>query len=303
MQILYAFKGTESDDLKPYENQLSRSMEGMFDLYILMLNLLVAIHLKARNYESLKEKQLSRPSENKAQNSKFVDNSVIDKIASSDKLQKFTENRKLNNWEFDDEYPDLLFKSLLKNKIYKAYMAESNRDFQADRLFVLDIYKSLVAPNEKLYDYFEDKKITWLDDYPVVNTVLVKMLKKLNAKSSGDRLLPDLFRDDEDREFGMDLLKKTILNLSKLNAIIEENTTNWDKDRIAKLDLVLLQMAICEIRNFPSIPVKVTINEYLEIAKEYSTPKSSVFINGILDKIVKEYQAKGTLNKVGRGLM
>ncbi|MBT8271643.1 MAG: transcription antitermination factor NusB [Flavobacteriaceae bacterium] len=303
MQILYAFQGTESDDLKPYENQLAKSMEGMLDLYILMLNLLLAIQLKAEKYEVLKAKQLSESAAILMQNSKFVENSVIEKIKTSDKLQKFTENRKLNNWEFDDEYPDLLFKSLVKNKIYRDYMADPERDFKTDRLFILDIYKNLIAPSEKLYEYFEDKKITWLDDYPVVNTVLVKMLKKLNEKSSGDQLLPDLFRDDEDRDFGIDLLKKTILNLTKLNTIIQENTTNWDKDRIAKLDLVLLQMAICEIRNFSSIPVKVTINEYLEIAKEYSTPKSSVFINGILDKILKDYEAKGTLNKMGRGLM
>ena len=115
--------------------------------------------------------------------------------------------------------------------------------------------------------------------------------------------MPNLYRDIEDKEFAIELLKKTIINLTKLNQEIEKKTTNWDSDRIADVDYVLLQMAICEIQNFSSIPVKVSINEYLEIAKEYSTPKSSIFINGILDKLVKEYEKEGKLNKIGRGLM
>ena len=142
-----------------------------------------------------------------------------------------------------------------------------------------------------------------MDDMPLVNTMIIKMLRKLRpAESSVNGLMP-LFKDKEDRQFGFDLLQKTINNTEEYNEIIAEKTVNWDKDRIALIDLVLLQMAICELKNFPSIPVKVTINEYLEISKEYSTPKSSVFINGILDKLVKEYEAKGTLNKAGRGLM
>ena len=112
-----------------------------------------------------------------------------------------------------------------------------------------------------------------------------------------------MLKNSEDRDFAVDLFKKTLLNRSKLNEEIAKRTTNWDSERIASLDSILLQMAICEIQKFPSIPTKVTINEYLEVAKEYSTPKSSMFINGILDKIVKEYTAQGTLNKMGRGLM
>ncbi len=285
MQLLFAFRGTESDDLKKYENMLQRSMDGMFELYLLVISLLLEVRLRAVEYTKLERKKHLATAAERIPNTKFVDNQLLIKIAESKRLEELVQSRKLNNWKENDEYVDLIFKAIRKSPV------------------ILDIYKQIIAPNDKLYSYYEDCKITWLDDLPVINTLFVKLIKRSSPSSSGDLLIPELFRDEEDRQFGFDLMNKTILNLSFLTGIIEEKTMNWDKDRIANLDLVLLQMAICEIEKFPSIPVKVTINEYLEIAKEYSTPKSSNFINGILDKTVKEHQAKGTLNKAGRGLM
>ena len=149
----------------------------------------------------------------------------------------------------------------------------------------------------------EDRNLTWLDDLPTVNTTILKLLRKAKVNASENYFTPKLYKDSEDKQFAIDLLKKTLLNRTAIGKEIEQKTKNWDPDRIANVDYVLLQMAICELKNFPSIPVKVTINEYLEISKEYSTPKSSIFINGILDKLVKEYEASGELKKVGRGLM
>jgi N utilization substance protein B len=182
-------------------------------------------------------------------------------------------------------------------------MSTTTSTFKEDKAFVIDLFTEIIAPNDKLYDYFEDKRLTWLDDLPVVNTAILKILKKVKASSDGKFFTPKLFKDTEDREFGVNLLKKTILNQAKFGEEIGAKTKNWDADRITQIDSILMQMAICEFQKFPSIPVKVTINEYLEIAKEYSTPKSSNFINGILDKIVKGYTEEGTLNKIGRGLM
>src|SRR5690606_16683517 len=156
---------------------------------------------------------------------------------------------------------------------------------------------------EKLYEYIEDKNLTWLDDLPTINTTILKLLRKAKPSNPDNHFIPKLYKDSEDKQFAIDLFRKTLLNRTSLNKEIELKTQNWDSDRIATVDFVLLQMAICELKNFPSIPVKVTINEYLEIAKEYSTPKSSVFINGILDKLVKEYEEAGNLNKIGRGLV
>ncbi|MBT8269255.1 MAG: transcription antitermination factor NusB [Bacteroidia bacterium] len=303
MQLLFAFRGTESDDLKKYENMLQRSMDGMFELYLLVISLLLEVRLRAVEYTKLERKKHLATAAERIPNTKFVDNQLLIKIAESKRLEELVQSRKLNNWKENDEYVDLIFKAIRKSPVYEKYMSDRVNSFEEDKSFILDIYKQIIAPNDKLYSYYEDCKITWLDDLPVINTLFVKLIKRSSPSSSGDLLIPELFRDEEDRQFGFDLMNKTILNLSFLTGIIEEKTMNWDKDRIANLDLVLLQMAICEIEKFPSIPVKVTINEYLEIAKEYSTPKSSNFINGILDKTVKEHQAKGTLNKAGRGLM
>ena len=165
------------------------------------------------------------------------------------------------------------------------------------------MFKDIIAPNEKLYDYIEDKNLTWLDDLPTVNTSILKLLRKIKESSDERFLTPQLYKDIEDKQYAINLFKKTLLNQTKIGQEISDKTKNWDTERIASLDMVLLKMAICELKEFPSIPTKVTINEYLEISKEYSTPKSSIFINGILDKILKEYQEDGKLNKIGRGLM
>jgi N utilization substance protein B len=182
-------------------------------------------------------------------------------------------------------------------------MKTSVSDFKEDKDFIVDVFKEVIAPNDKLYDYLEDKNLTWLDDLPTVNTTILKLLRKAKTTLPEGYFTPKLYKDSEDKQFAIDLFRKTLLNRTVINKEIEQKTKNWDADRIANVDYVLLQMAICEVKNFPSIPVKVTINEYLEIAKEYSTPKSSIFINGILDKLVKEYESLSELNKIGRGLM
>ncbi|MCK5400733.1 MAG: transcription antitermination factor NusB [Flavobacteriaceae bacterium] len=303
MQILYAFKGNESDNLKRDEQFLLNSIESMYNLYLLMLSLLLEVHKKAEGH-ILKSKQKHLATlEEKNPNLKFINNELIGQLRENDLLFEEIKKRKVNNWKLDSEYVDVIFQLLLESESYKKYMLTKASSFQEDKLFVIDVFKNIIAPNEKLYDYLEDKNITWLDDLPVINTTIDKLFRKAKSNSEKKYFLPKLFKDIGDKDFALELLKKTKLNLNAFSEEIEAKTTNWDKDRIANIDFVLLQMAICEFQKFPSIPIKVTINEYLEIAKEYSTPKSSIFINGILDKIVKEYKDKGTLNKAGRGLL
>ncbi|NCP06703.1 MAG: transcription antitermination factor NusB, partial [Flavobacteriales bacterium] len=218
-------------------------------------------------------------------------------------LKHQIEIHKAVDWDLDSEYVDIIYKAIVSSDLYKDYMKTKVSDFKEDKEFIVDVYKEIIAPNDKLYEYIEDKNLTWLDDLPTVNTTIMKLLRKAKTTSTDSYFTPKLYKDQEDKQFAVDLFKKTILNQVALNQEIELKTQNWDKDRIANVDFVLLQMAICELLKFSSIPVKVTINEYLEIAKEYSTPKSSIFINGILDKLVKEYENDGKLNKIGRGLV
>ncbi|WP_369999953.1 transcription antitermination factor NusB [Winogradskyella sp.] len=303
MQTMYAFKGTESDDLAKDEKFLLHSIDGMYDLYLSILALLTELHKKSKDYNQKLQKKILASDLDRNPNTKLQDNQLLHFISGNKMLQEILEKRKLNFWDLDFEYVDILFKDILKSDLYKDYINDSDNSFKKDKKFVLEIYSEVIAPNDKLYDYFEDKKLTWVDDLPVVNTVVLKILRKVKLTSPETILLPSLYKDEDDREFAKDLFKKTILNDSKFAEEVSAKTTNWDSERLANVDGVLLKMALCEFQKFPSIPYKVTINEYLEIAKEYSTPKSSLFINGILDKIVKEYQAGKLHLKTGRGLM
>jgi N utilization substance protein B len=275
----------------------------MYDLYLIILSLLIEVQKKSEDHLVKTQKKFLATAEDKNPNHKFLNNQVLDMIKNNDNLKSELEKRKLDYWYLDFEYIDIIFRAILESSTYKDYMKTRTSDFNEDKNFLIDIFSEIIAPNDKLYDYFEDKKLTWVDDLPIVNTSILKLLKKVKPNASQSYFTPKLYKDIDDRDFAIDLLKKTILNRSKFNAEISEKTTNWDSDRIANLDGVMLQMAICEFQKFPSIPVKVTINEYLEIAKEYSTPKSSIFINGILDKISREYFEQDKYSKTGRGLL
>jgi N utilization substance protein B len=207
----------------------------------------------------------------------------------------------LKNWEVDDEYVKIIYDELLNSKIYKNYLDTVEDSFNVDRSFVIDFFTEIIAPNEKLAEYFEDKMITWVDDIPFVNTWVLKTLSK--SKNNTNFIMGSLYKDKDDEEYVSKLFTKTILKLKEYEKEISERTPNWETDRIADIDMILIKMAIAEFLNFPSIPVKVTINEYIEISKDYSTEKSSYFINGVLDKISKEFERDQKIVKIGRGLL
>jgi len=302
MQSLFSYKGGEGDDLTPSIKFLNHSINGMYDLFLLMLAILPEIHGKAEVYLNKSQlKHLATKAE-KDPNKKFIENQILISLSENTALKEELKKRKLTNWTVDDEYIDILFKEILRSQNYQEYMNSRLSSFTEDLDFVVSIFKDVIAPNEKLYEYIEDKKLTWLDDLPLVNTTILKLLRKTKSDSPSSHFLPPLYKDEEDMTFATELFTNTVLNSGSFSEEIASRTKNWDSERIAALDSVLLKMAICEFQKFPSIPVKVTINEYLEIAKEYSTPKSSVFINGILDKLVGEYKVDGKLNKTGRGL-
>ncbi len=303
MQTMYAFKGGESDDFSKEQKFLLFSIDNMYNLYLLLISLLIEVQKRAENDLQKKQKKHLATKEDKDPNRKFVNNELLKSLKENIQLQNQLESHKITNWELDGEYIDVIFKAIISSDLYKDYMQTRVSDFKEDKNFIVDVFKDVIAPNDKLYEYLEDKNLTWLDDLPTVNTAILKLLRKVKPGSAQSHFIPKLYKDIDDKEFAIELFKKTLLNKTAINKEIELKTKNWDADRIANVDYVLLQMAISELKYFSSIPVKVTINEYLEIAKEYSTPKSSIFINGILDKLVKEYEAAGELNKIGRGLL
>jgi len=303
MQSLFSFKGTESDDFSKDEKFLFQSIDKISDLYFAIMALMIELQKKANSKLELSQKKLLATEADINPNRKFADNAVLQYMSSNRMLKEVIEKRKLNFWDLDFEYVDVIYKSIIESDIYKEYMSKGASDLKEDKDFIIDVFSEIIAPNEKLSDYLEDKQITWVDDLPVVNTAIVKIISKLKLTKPETFLIPDIYKDEDDKLFAKNLLIKTLLNTTKFSQEIAAKTTNWDSERLATLDGVLLKMALCEFQKFPSIPVKVTINEYLEIAKEYSTPKSSVFLNGVLDKVVKEYKQNNIHNKVGRGLM
>ena len=303
LQSIYAANQAQQDDLGKQEKFLVYSMGQMQDLYVLLLQLTVAIKKHAESYLEKSQKKHLATAEEKNPSRSFVENKVLHLISENPQLKEILKNKKLDYWAQDDEYVAILFNELKTQDWYQDYLNKNETSFKEDRELVVQLYKRIIAPNEQLYEYLEDKRLTWLDDFPLVNTALVKMLSKITESNVADVLLPTLYKNEDDQEYAIQLLRKTILNDDKLSQSIEGKTPNWDKDRIAELDMIILKLGISEFLYFPSIPAKATINEYLEVAKEYSTPKSSIFINGILDKLVKEFTENGQLNKIGRGLL
>lgn len=303
LQSLYAFYQKEENTLDNQEKFLKFSVEQMSDLYLLLIQLLLSIRDQAEDFLQRSQQKFLATEEEKNPSRIFVDNKLLKLIESTPAFTEAIEKKNLNYWESDFEYVNILFNELRNQSWYEEYLALEKSNFKNDQKFIVKLFKDIVAPNDKLYDYLEDKRLTWIDDLPVVNTTILRNLGRMSAKNASELLLPELYKNEDDREFVIQLFRKIILNEDRLNEEIKDRTPNWDQDRIAEIDMLILKMGIAEFLYFPSIPVKVTINEYLEIAKEYSTHKSSLFINGILDKVAKEFDESGRLNKVGRGLL
>ncbi len=303
MQSIYAMHQNGSDSIEKEEKFLLYSIDNILDLYLTMLSSLIEIGKKEAVFIDKSSQKHITTSQERNPNKKFINNTILQILTENNSLSIALENRKINHWELNEDYIQILLDSIKNSDFYGKYMANTVNNFEEDKQFILDIFTELIVPNEKLYEFLEDNKLTWIDDIPVVNTQIIKQLKQIKSAKDEAFRVPKIFKDEEDQEFVTNLFRKTVLNEKELAKEYVDKTPNWDSERIAEIDTIVLKMAICEFVKFPSIPVKVTINEYLEIAKEYSTPKSSIFINGILDNLVKEFEIANKLNKIGRGLM
>lgn len=302
MQSIYAMHQHQSDNLDKEEKFLFQSIENTQNLYLLLLSALIEIKKKEEEYIDLASKKHLATKEERNPNLKFINNKVLVLLSESEALEAALDDNNINNWKLNDDIILGLIDTIKESELYQNYMQKPVGSFEDDKNFIVDLYTEVIAPSDRLYDYLEDHKLTWLDDLPAINTLIVKQIKQL--KGEHDTLvIPKVYKDEDDKDFVKNLFRKTVLNELELSKEYIDKTPNWDVERIAEIDTIILKMAICELLKFPSIPTKVTINEYLEIAKEYSTPKSSIFINGILDNLVKEFTQDGKLKKSGRGLL
>lgn len=304
MQALYGFFQAEDGDMPKGERELLRSIDRTYELYIYLLLFLQEFARISRNQiEIAKEKKLPT-AEDLNPNLRFVNNRLLVQLENLDKLRREGEMRKLT-WQSDSEM-DLVrstWESIRNWDIFKAYMSSPVDSYAADQEFLTDLFKKFVADDDSVEYFLEEKNMHWPGDLNMaVAPALIRTLE--TASETREPQLAPLFKDpEEDRQFVLDLYRKTIIENELCEKLIAEKTKNWEVDRIAVMDVILMKMAIVELQQFPSIPVKVTLNEYIEISKTYSTPKSKQFINGILDKLVADFREDGSMKKTGRGLM
>jgi len=301
MQSVYALLQSENQDLKLEEKFLSDNIQKLQELYVLMLNLMLKVKNHAANIIEISKNKHLPTSNDLTPNEKFINNRVFKVLESSRSLKSFNEDSKLNLWKENNEYISVIWNEIQNNDVYKTYMLNDKSSLAEDKNLIQSIYTNIIACNDKLYDFLEDFHIGWVDDFPLVNTLILRKINKF--KPNTPFVVEDLYKYEEDADFVLDLFNKVILNHASFNKDIDSKTPNWDNERIAELDLIIIKMALTEFCYFPSIPTKVSINEYLEIAKDYSSEKSSSFINGVLDKLLKEYQKDNKIIKTERGLM
>lgn len=303
LQILYAFFQSEEENILKAEKELLSAVERMYDMYLFMI--LTLPELKRAGLNRMEEhKKKMRPSEEDLNpNMKFVQNVLVDAIEGSNELTKLSESRKVN-WlgAESQEIFRKLYLSILESEVYFEHMNNDAVGLEEDMQFALQLFKSEIANSELIQYFFEEKSIYWADDLDLCCSMAMKTMKTWTAGKSFE-VMP-LYKDnDDEKEFIVNLLRKTIQMNEENESLITELTQNWELDRIAKMDIILLKMGLTELQTCSSIPTKVTLNEYIEISKFYSTPKSNLFINGVLDKAIIQLTKDKKIVKIGRGLI
>jgi len=301
---LYAYIFSNNKELDKGERELLFSLKKVYELYITFLSAFNEIKVLAEEkIENAKTK--NRPTENDLNpNLKFVNNRAFALLNQNSQLQKDISNMNVM-WSTDGAFTVIsqIYQEIKKSDEYQAYMNSGADSFGEDKNFLISIFKENIVNNELLHDVLEDNSIFWNDDLDIVAIATIKTIENLSENDSGFETLTPLFKDEDDETYAKLLFRNAILKDAECQKLIGAQTKNWDVDRLAKTDVILMNMAIVEALDFPSIPVKVTMNEYIEISKFYSTPKSKGFINGILDKIFNQLKSDGKINKMGRGLI
>ena len=296
VQIVYAYYQNGGKNLDTAEKELFFSLSKAYDMYNYLLLLMVEITRQAERKQSAAKNKLLPTTEELYPNTKFVDNRFIAQLEVNKQLLEFSESQK-KTWENESEYVKSLCEKIMDSDIYKEYMECETSSYEEDRELWRKIYKRIIFNNEELDQVLEDQSLYWNDDKEIVDTFVLKTIKRFEEKNGADQELLPEFKDEEDQDFARRLFRRTILNAEYYRHLISENTRNWDLDRVALMDIIIMQIALAEILSFPNIPVSVTFNEYLEIAKLYSTPKSASFINGTLDAIVNTLVNENKLMK------
>ena len=307
LQSLYSWHTGGIDDVIQGEKQLLESIDKLHELFIYQLSFLVAIAHFAEIRIEENKKKFYPTKEDLNPNLRFVENKILNSVAQNNNFILGRKSLKIN-WE---DHSDLVlrFYNILKSKdLYIKYLADDNSSIENDKRFLIKVVDQLLSEFEILRAYYEERSVYFTDGYDLVNLLLIKFIENFSNKFSTQTLLPGIYKPNinginEDRDFVRKLYKHTIRHEEELVNELEVRTKNWEFERIPIMDVILLKMAIIELQEMETIPIKVTLNEYIELAKYFSTSKSKVFVNGVLDKLIHELKEKGKINKTGRGLL
>lgn len=297
VQILYSYYKSDSKSFPVAEKELFHSIEKTYDLYYHLLQLSIEITRFASDRIETKRNKLRPTEEDLNPNTRFIDNSFIAQLSKNIQFNEFLTANKLS-WVNDSEIIKVLYEQILASEFYKEYMQAPAADYAADKDIWRKIYKKIILQSEDLDDSIQDQNIYWTDDIEMVVSFIIKTIKRFDASKGDEQALLPMFKDEEDADFARKLLRNVLTKGDELRQMIDVNTKNWELDRIAFMDIVIMEVALAELMDFPTIPVNVTLNEYIEIAKTYSTDKSGTFINGVLDNIVGQLRKDNKLIKV-----
>ena len=287
LQIVYAYYQNGNVDLKSAENDLQFSLKKSYELYLSFLLLMVEVtRLQGRILESKKEKYV--PTEEELNpNLRFVNNRFIAQLAANETLQKQMKENTIS-WDNDEDFVKRILDLVLDSEIYTNYLEAEEDSYEQDRNLWHKLFKKLICDNPMVEEHLEDKSIFWNDDVEIVESFVLKSIRRFEEENGTKQELIPMFKDEEDRAFATKLLRQTFLRGPEFRELIGRYLTNWDADRIAHIDMVILQIALAEIFSFPAIHTSISFNEYVEIAKYYSSPKKLPFINATLEAIVRD---------------
>jgi len=302
LQLLYAYYKNQDRTIAKAEKELFFSVGKAYDLYHYLLLLIVDLAFLAEKKIETAKNKIIPTEEDLNPNTKFIDNKVIRQLAENRQLSGYASTNTIT-WTDQEDFVRSLFEKLIHSDLYINYLESDKNSYQVDKKFVEKFFLNFLATDEDFYSLMEEKSIYWNDEIEFIISMVLKTIKSFDEKDDENTTLMSLFKDKDDEDFMKMLFRKAVVNHKEHLDMIEQNTKNWELDRIAFMDILIMELALTEIMEFKNIPVKVSFNEYLEIAKHYSTENSSNFINGILDKMITDLKTDGEIKKVGRGLI
>ncbi len=302
LQMLYAYYATEMQDITKTEKELLHSINKSYELYNLLLLLIIEISRFAADRIDIARNKIRPSFQDLNPNTRLPDNKLINQISCNIQLKKYCEGTGIS-WIKNPGIIKELYNEMIVSSEYIEYLNAEDIKYEDDKRIIAYIYTDIIQTNQHLNQVIEEMSIYWNDDLEYVISMIIKTIKKFKEEDGPEKRLFSLYKSEEDRIFAKDLFLKGIKNRTLAVKLIKKTASNWDIDRIAFMDILIMQLAISELIEFTSIPTRVSLNEYLDIARYYSTEKSNTFINGILDKILIDLRGENRIQKTGRGLM